>query len=97
MIISMLMLLRRQYDLFFLIIVNIIITSSYSCSFLFGSLDVLLQSVQWLQVDHWLNKRPFDAPAKAAPKPVGRVLVIGAGPAGLAAARHLQVTTITFR
>jgi len=45
-------------------------------------------------VDHWLNKRPFDAPAKAAPKPVGRVLVIGAGPAGLAAARHLQVTMI---
>ncbi|KAL0040091.1 hypothetical protein WJX79_005960 [Trebouxia sp. C0005] len=43
-----------------------------------------------LQVDHWLNKRPFDAPAKAAPKPVGRVLVIGAGPAGLAAAHHLQ-------
>lgn len=43
-----------------------------------------------LQVDHWLNMRPFDAPGKAAPKPVGRVLVIGAGPAGLAAARHLQ-------
>ena len=46
MIISMLMLPRRQYDLFFLIIVNIIITSIYSCGFLFGSLDVLLQSVQ---------------------------------------------------
>lgn len=44
-----------------------------------------------MQVDHWLNKRPFDQPNKAHPKKVGRVIVIGAGPAGLAAAQHLKV------
>ena len=38
-----------------------------------------------------MNKRPFDRPDKAAPKKLGRVIVIGAGPAGLAAAQHLQV------
>lgn len=42
-------------------------------------------------MDHWLNKRPFDRPKKAHPKKVGRVIVIGAGPAGLAAAQHLKV------
>lgn len=42
-------------------------------------------------MDHWLNKRPFDRPDKAGPKKLGRVIVIGAGPAGLAAAQHLQV------
>ena len=44
-----------------------------------------------MQVDHWLNKRPFDQPDRAHPKKVGRVIVIGAGPAGLAAAQHLKV------
>ena len=44
-----------------------------------------------MQVDHWLNKRPFDRPDKAHSKMVGRVIVIGAGPAGLAAAQHLKV------
>lgn len=47
-----------------------------------------------MQVDHWLNKRPFDRPNKDPPKKVGRVIVIGAGPAGLAAAQHLKVRVL---
>ena len=45
-----------------------------------------------LQVDNWLNQRPFQAPAESAPQAHGPVIVIGAGPAGLAAAHHLKVT-----
>ena len=50
----------------------------------------------WLQVDNWLNQRPFDSPAPAEQgRPMGPVIVIGAGPAGLAAARHLKVKPAT--
>ena len=44
------------------------------------------------QVDNWLNQRPFDGPAEKAPQAQGPVIVIGAGPAGLAAAYHLKVS-----
>lgn len=44
-----------------------------------------------MQVDNWLHQRPFDAPAEKGQQAQGPVIVIGAGPAGLAAANHLKV------
>lgn len=49
-----------------------------------------------MQVDNWLNQRPFDGPEKA-PQAQGPVIVIGAGPAGLAAANHLKVSKQQLR
>ena len=50
-----------------------------------------------MQVDNWLNQRPFDGPAEKAPQAQGPVIVIGAGPAGLAAATHLKVSKQQLR
>lgn len=59
-----------------------------------GTLRMLCSDdATWLQVDNWLHQRPFDAPGKAQ-QSQGPVIVIGAGPAGLAAAHHLKVSLV---